>query len=410
MQYPNRVPRRQYQPMHSALAGLSCLLGPCLWLILPLFVEAASVTKIYGSAVTLPSSIEPLCAAPAACPDFWDLRPTEGSAVIYGDTAFTVRSTCLKSSDGARVFTACPTAYPVTTVTREMDIPADGSLLSLRLNESGFAGCRLDRSTDAGVSWTTITVIAGANLQCPAMDANFPGEKMRCNGSICLVYVRSTATGRLDIYRSIDNGISWALVSTGTAPVNCTIALDIYFDSTGLAAATCHRTITADIPSTRVSNDFGATWAGITPPAMIDYCGRMAVITGPGTSFNQVCYNQGTGGPGQSFRYMDQTAVGNTPTVQPNLVAIGISPFTAPNAIALNTTNVWIFNGYTSPICCAAGRLMKITNNGDVIFEIPESLDGSYAPPRLYQGRVYQGALMVTAPYFNFRFALLQGS
>lgn len=398
------------QPLYSTLAGCALILGPCLWLILPLLVEAASVTKIYGSAVTLPSSIEPLCAAPAACPDFWDLRPTEGSAVVYGDTAFTPRSTCLKSSDGARVFTACPTAYPVATVGREMDIPADGSLLSLRLAEAAFAGCRLDRSIDAGVSWTTITVVAGANLQCPAMDTSFPGEKMRCNGSICLVYVRSTATGRLDIYRSTDNGGAWALVSTGAVPSNCTLALDIFFDSSGLAVATCHRTITADTPSTRVSNDFGATWAGITPPALIDFCGRTAVINGPGTSFNQVCYNQGSGGAGQAFRYMDQTAVANTPTVQPDLVTIGISPFAAPNAIALNSTNIWIFNGYATPTCCAAGRLMKITATGDVIYEIPESLDRSYAPARLYQGRVYQGALMVTAPYFNFRFALLQGS
>ena len=410
MQSSYRTRRWNPEQMRRIFLRCSVILGPCLWLILPLFVEAASVTKIYGSAVTLPSSIEPLCAAPAACPDFWDLRPTEGSAVIYGDTAFTVRSTCLKSSDGARVFTACPTAYPVTTVTREMDIPADGSLLSLRLNESGFAGCRLDRSTDAGVSWTTVTIVAGANLQCPLIDSNFPGEKMRCLGAICLVYVRSTATGRLDIYRSTDNGSTWALVSTGAVPSNCTLALDIFFDASGLAVATCHRTITADTPSTRVSNDFGATWAGITPPALIDYCGRTAIIPGPGTSFNQVCYNQGSGGPGQSFRYMDQTAVANTPTIQPNLVTIGISPFTAPNAIALNATNIWIFNGYATPTCCAAGRLMKITSNGDVIYEIPESLDGSYAPARLYQGRVYQGALMVTAPYFNFRFALLQGS
>ena len=398
------------QPLYSTLAGCALILGPCLWLILPLLVEAASVTKIYGSAVTLPSSIEPLCQAPAVCPEFWDLRPTEGSAIVYGDMAFSVRSSCLKSTDGARTFTACPTNYPVTTVNREMDIPADGSLLSLRLDESGFAGCRLDRSTDAGVSWSTITIVAGANLQCPAMDGNFPGEKMRCLGAICLAYVRFTSTGRLDIYRSTDNGQTWALASTGAIPSNCTLALDIFFDSSGLAVATCQRTITADTPSTRVSNDFGATWSGITPPAQIDYCGRIAIIPGPGTSFNQVCYNSGSGGAGTVFRYMDQTAMANTPIIQPDLATIGISPFTAPNAIALNATNIWIFNGYATPTCCASGRLMKITSSGDVIYEIPESLDGSYAPARLYQGRVYQGALMVTAPYFNFRFALLQGS
>lgn len=410
MQHSNRAPRRQYQPLHSILAGFACLLGPCLWLILPLLADAGSVTRIYGAASTLPSSIEPLCAAPALCPEFWDLRPTEGSAVVYGDMAFSTRASCLKSTDGARTFTACPTNYPVTTVSREMDIPANGDLLSLRLTESGFAGCRLDLSTDAGVSWTTITVVAGANLECAGMSVQFPGEKMRCVGAICLVYVRSTSTARLDIYRSIDNGQTWALVSTGAAVSNCAAATNIILDSSGIAIAACQRTITAQTDSTRVSNDFGATWSYIIPPANIDYCGQASLLPGAGTGYGQVCYTTNPGAAGTQFRIMDSTAVAFTPTIPVNLDAIGFSPFAAPSAISLNTTNTWMFNGYTTPVCCAAGRVMKMTNNGDVFYEIPESLDRSYAPARLYQGRVYQGALMVTAPYFNFRFALLQGS
>lgn len=399
------------QPLSRAIAGCAAVLGACLWMTFPLLVEAGSVSRIYGSAVTLPSSIEPLCAAPALCPEFWDLRPTEGSTIVYGDMTYTTRSACLKSTDGARTFTDCPTNYPVTTAQRELDIPADGSLLSMRLTDGGFAGCRLDRSTDAGVSWTTITIVAGVSLQCAQPDVQFPGEKLRCVGVICLALIRSTADARNDIYRSTDNGATWALVSTGAAPSNCTSGYHIFFDTgSSLATVTCQRTVSAETDSTRVSNDFGATWSYIIPPANIDYCGRTAVIPGFGTSYSQVCYTSNPGAPGTAFRLMDSTAVTMTVTTPPNVDTIGISPFTFPTAIALNATNVWMFNGYATPVCCAAGRVMKITANGDAFVEIPDSLDRTYAPARLYQGRVYQGALMVTAPYNNFRFALLQGS
>lgn len=398
--------RRRTQPLYRTILRCAALLGACLWMILPLLAEAGSVSRIYGAASTLPSSIDPLCAAPAVCPEFWDLRPTEGSAIVYGDMAFSTRSACLKSSDGARTFTDCPTNYPVTTVFRELDIPSNGVILSVRLAEGGFAGCRLDKSTDAGVSWTTITIVAGANLQCPTMDTQFPGEKMRCLGVNCLVYIRSTATGRLDIYRSTDSGDTWALVSTGNAVSNCGLALNIFFDASGTAIATCHRTISADTATTRVSTDFGATWAYITPPANIDYCGQASVVSGAGTGYGQFCYNTAF----NQFRFMDSTAVAFTPTTQPAVGVLPPSPFSAPAVIQLNSNSIWVFSGFTVPVCCADGHMFLVTVNGDAIIETSDSASRFYAPARLYQGRNYQGALLVTAQYNNFRFALIQGN
>lgn len=234
---------------------------------------------------------------------------------------------------------------------------------------------------------------------------------MRCVGPNCLVYVRSTATGRLDIYRSTDNGGTWALVSTGNAVVNCGTSTNLFLDTaTGNALAGCQRTITGATESTRVSTDFGATWSYITPPANIDFCGQVGVIPGVGTGYGQVCYTTNPGSAGTAFRVMDSTAVAITATIPVNTDSIGFSPFVAPSIITLNSTNTWMFNGYTTPACCAAGRLMKMTANGQAFVEVSDSLSRIYAPARLYQGRNYQGALMVTAPYNNFRFALLQGS
>ncbi len=394
---------RRTQPLHRTFLRCAAFLGACLGLILPLLAEAGSVSQIYGGAVTLPSSIEPLCAAPAVCPDFWDLRPTEGSSVIYGSRGNVVfgDTSCYKSIDGGRTFTLCPTAYPVTTMPREIDIPSNGAILSMRFEAASDNRCLLDKSTDGGVSWTQITIVAGANLLCapPDTSGRYLGEKLRCVGTVCLALVRFNTTARTDIYRSTDNGDTWALVSTGVIPVACAFAQSLYFNgAVGISA--CETTTTGAVDSTRISTDSGATWTYIVPPINIALCGYGATLSGFDTGFAQACYNSTLTG----FRFMSSNAVGLTPTVQP---VYTYSSLSNAGMISLDTDDTWIF------ALADRGRVYKVNTSGDAIYEIPESVNNTFADGRLVQGRVYQGALMVTTVQQGTnqsRFSLLQGN
>lgn len=401
MQSVNHSRCRITQPLYSTLAGCALILGSCLWLILPLLVEAASVTKIYGSAVTLPSSIEPLCQAPAVCPDFWDFRPTEGAGIIYGNRALSADTSCRKSTDGGRTFTLCPGAYPVTSVGREIDIPGNGAILSLRFENTAQNHCVLDKSTDAGVSWSTITIVAGAGIQCAPASSQFKGEKLRCVGAICLAYVRP-ASGRSDIYRSIDNGDTWALVSAGAAPSNCSTAQGLFFDG-GVGVATCQRNLSLDATAARVSTDSGASWSYFIAPAgpTVDYCGVASNLAGFDTSYALACFSDGTL---TAIRFLSTNANVRTPGAQP---AFAFNAFSNPALFQLNVTNAWIFTLDST----AVGHVLFTSDSGQTINEISASVDGTFRPTRLNQGRVYQGALMVTVDIGGVpAFALLQGS
>lgn len=404
MQHPTRAHHRKYQPLYSTLAGCACLLGPCLWLILPFLADAASVTKIYGSAVTLPSSIEPLCQAPAICPDFWDFRPTEGQGVIYGNRALSADTSCRKSTDGGRTFTLCPGAYPVTNVGREIDIPANGAILSMRFEATSANQCVIDKSTDAGVSWTTITIVAGANIQCAPASTQFKGEKLRCVGAICLAYVRNAAL-RSDIYRSADNGDTWALVSAGAAPSNCATAQGIFFDG-GVGVATCHRNISLDATAARVSTDSGASWSYFTAPALpaVDHCGVASNLAGFDTSYALACFNDGS--TLTAIRFLSTNANVRIPSSQP-FYGVAYNPSSNPALFQLNSTNAWIFTLDST----VTGHVLFTSDSGQTLNEIPASVDGTFRPTGLNQGRIYQGALMVTVDIGGApAFALLQGS
>lgn len=364
-----------------------------------------AVTAIFGGSVNQPLDIIPLCSnGPQTCPDFWDLRPTEGSSVVYGSRALGASdNSCLKSTNGARTFSLCPTNYPVTGIARETDIPADGSILSLRF-EGNVGRCTLDRSTDGGVVWSPINIVVGANLQCPTPNVNFVGEVMRCSGSACIAYVQQTGTPRLDLYRSLDNGQTWALVSTGGAISNCAVAQGIFFDGT-IGIAGCHRNITGDATAARVSVDGGATWSYITPPANLDYCGTPSQISGFGTGFGFVCLNTTL----TSFRLMDSTGVALTPSSQS--VPVGtFSPFANPATVQLNSNNIFMFMATTAPVCCATIHSFKIYNGGQDIVETAASIAGEFPVGRFIQARNYQGSLLATFTSATPHFALLKGS
>lgn len=402
MQCAHYHSRRSTEPLYSVLAGFACLLGPCLWMILPLLADAGSVSRIYGAAVTRPSSIEPLCSAPQVCPDFWDLRPTEGQGIIYGNRAFNADTSCRKSSDGGRVFTLCAGAYPVTDVGREVDIPGNGNIFSMRFEATSANRCLLDKSTDGGVSWSQVTVVAGANIQCSPSNSQYRGEKLRCVGSICLAYVRNAAA-RSDIYRSTDNGDTWALVSAGAAPSNCTTAQGIFFDGT-TGIATCQRNVSSDAAAARVSTDSGATWAYFTAPAApaVDNCGVGSPLAGFDTSFALACFNDTL----TAIRFLSTNANVRTPTTQ-SVFASSYNFFSNPALAQLNATNAWVFTLDSSP----RGHVLFSSDSGQNLFEIAASVDGTFAPSRLNMWREYQGALMVTTESSaGTSFTLLQGS
>lgn len=385
----------------ACLSRASLAIG--IALVIPSSVSHAAVTAVLGSAVVQPADVLPLCAAPLICPDFWDLRPTEGNAVIYGSRAALTDNTCLKSVDGARTFSNCPSNYPVTGIPRETDIPADGSILSLRLGETGVGRCTLDRSTDGGAVWTPINVAVGANLQCPGYLGGVGpqrNEVLRCIDVVCLVYVRDQATARLDLYRSSDNGQTWGLVSTGNAAGGCTQAAGIFFDGS-TAVAGCWRNISGETSAARRSTDGGVNWTYINPPANLDYCGVPSQIQNFDTSYGFVCTNSAF----TSFRLMSSIGTALTPSFQ-SVPTGSFSPFTDPFTFQLDADNIFMFMGTTLPACCNSTHMFKIYNGGQDVVEIPLSVAVGYP----YQARAYQGSALVSFTSSIPHFALLKGN
>lgn len=252
-----------------------------LSIIVGLMLMAASasaipISKIVGAAVNGPQVLGPgtlgaLCTSPSVCPDMWDVMASEGEGVFYGDHAVgAALSTCLKSIDFGITFSNCPTNYPVTTVNRELDVTGNSSILSMRFEGVGFAGCRLDKSTDSGTSWTTINIVTGANLSCNPVGTGGGvngREQLRCVDNVCLAIINNAASGLDRIYRSNDNGDTWTLVFTSTAGSYA----GIYFDGTYGFASTFD-TIFGQAWST----DDGFSW---TEQASVSIVNR---ICGPG--------------------------------------------------------------------------------------------------------------------------------
>ena len=339
-----------------------------LVLILALAVTPASAVSVQnilgvagnGPVVLGPGTISTLCAVPGNCTDLWDVRTIEGEGIFYGDEAFggSSNAECRKTVDFGVTWNPCPTAYPMTTVPREMDIPSDGSLISLRFEGIAANICRLDKSTDGGNSWATITIATGgggANLQCNPTDGTgrFFAEQLRCIELVCVVLVQD-ATSQY-IYRSNNSGDTWSLVHT-QARVNGWSGL--FFDGTYAFASTYDLVF-----GQAFSIDGGQTWTPQTSASVVD---RNCGIAEVGTIFGFAepmffgCYNG-------AFAELRISNYPFSTTVAPIIPSASFSTFSAPRFVSRGSGRLYVF------ILTTTGKVWFSNNDATQFGDVTDS-------------------------------------
>lgn len=341
--------------------------------------------NVNGPQVRGPGIAEILCTAPAECPDYWDTRETEGQGIFYGSNAVaTTDTSCFKSTNFGQTWALCPGSYPVSGVGREVDINANGDILSMRFENAAFAGCRLDRSTDGGNSWTTINIVTGANLQCAVISTTFPGGRMYCSHetNICLARIRNFATGTLFIYRSGDGGLTWSNQDT-YVPVACQTALNVIVLNDDQSVATCHRYITGG-GGDRYSAD-SLSWVAIPPAANIDYCGQATENNATSPPFSMACGNSTI--TDLRIQFADGSAI--TPIQQNIGPTDTLNPFATPTLMQRSVGQLYLTYLDNVP----SAHILFSNNNGSQFVEMAQSVAGTFNPGRPWDFRAVDGDL-----------------
>lgn len=333
--------------------------------------QAASVTHIVGTHVAAPvlgvGSASIVCTPPAWCPTFFDNHQSIAGR-YYGD-AFSsgagLSNNCRISTDNGGTWTTlCAGAYPTANIPREMDVTHNNVLLSLRYESTALNLCQLDRSVDDGASWTTVTVAAGAGINCLGFNSGYLFERLRCSGGSCLAMVNN-ASASVDIYRSNDEGQTWFLAKTGVAFfMNAEL---FYRGSFGVFS------YVSGGDDTLTSTDGGFSWTIKS--------GNVAATTNCGGVTERLSVGLGSIGigclasPTTSFTILNGAAtLGFTPT-QPS----GYTYF-ADIGVALRSrqTGHLYFTGTTTTP--TRGRLFVSTNGGSVFTEMSASVSGAIDP------------------------------
>lgn len=335
---------------------------------LPSVSFAASVTQIVGANVGVPvigsGSASIVCTPPAWCPTFFDNDAFTGGK-FYGDAFHSsggLSNNCRVSTNGGATWTTlCAGAYPTADVPREMDVTSNNVLLSFRYESAALNLCRLDRSIDGGVSWSTVTVAAGAGFACLGHNAGYLNERLRCGGGICLAMVN--AAGFTNVYKSTNDGALWTLVHSD---LNAGIPVELWFNgSTGV--------FTNNLGGNDVYTTFdgGTTWATQTADvAGTTNCGGAAEnVVGPALGGIVIgCLTF----PSAGFKMINAAAaLGFTPS-QPS----GFTFFTTQDvAVRSRRSGHVYFNGATAGP--TQGRLFESINGGSTFTEMAASVSGA---------------------------------
>lgn len=307
--------------------------------------DAISVSKIVGTSVNGPILVGPgtlttICGpdngTTVLCPNFFQEDPTTPGR-FFGDSVSVAKTACLVSTNFGGTWSNCPTAYPVTTALREMAVTNLGTLLSLRWTSSAANTCQLDRSTDQGTSWTTITVATGASFTCPVSNSSgFQSPNIQCQGSICIVTVRESTVFAL--YKSVDDGLTW------TKKVGFSqfwVGGDLFFDGVNGAFS-----FVSGGDDFTTSVDGGETWivksgdvASTTGCGGISDVPTSAISTGIGVA----CYTTGLA----TFRFLNHTATVAFVPTQPSGFIYNAAG--APRIGRKSSGQVYVFIAATSP-------------------------------------------------------------
>lgn len=192
--------RRNPQQMRSIFLRCSAILGPCLWLILPLLAEAGSVSRVYGSAV----------GAVSGCfkPSFTNLGEstayqTAGYTILG---AFTLSSSAVGYSPQLRAGAPFMVSFNFSTLA---EISATDLSATIGAPYSNSSAATIDSSGD----FFHISSAGGANIQA-----------LKLTGST-LIYTMTTAGATLGAQPAAtidgENGNLYTLVQCSVGSANC---------------------------------------------------------------------------------------------------------------------------------------------------------------------------------------------
>ena len=149
---------------------------------------------------------------------------------------------------------------------RQMILTGDNVLL--------WPSCLTDQmymSPDQGASWSAVTV-PGASLFQPLCDAG--------NGTYLCGDVRTTSYTPISLYRSLDEGVSWAeVMSVNLQRPTLTYWRDVIKVETSLLASACCMEGTSNerFMQLFLSTDDGKTWQSLGNPYVGPYGGMQAI-------------------------------------------------------------------------------------------------------------------------------------
>jgi hypothetical protein len=184
-------------------------------------IAYSQTRTIVGSTVDGPNDSFPLSAtllcdgggAILDCPQFFspDWSDTTGLK-FYGLSNRTNPPRCVQSTDGGTVWGLCssnPFVAAVDDLGAHFSVASDGSLI-VAANQ-GANNCIIRRSTDHGVSWTTVYTDTTATVNCGLSYGGASPNNVRCasEDSYCVAFGHFTGSFDLVAYYSIDYGATW---------------------------------------------------------------------------------------------------------------------------------------------------------------------------------------------------------
>jgi len=353
----------------------------CVFLVMCVNLSAAQVRSVVGVNVSGPKPDYPLAssilcngsAGELDCPQYFspDWSDTSGER-FFGVTNITTPATFVQSLDGGTTWTPGPSnPFAATTVNgTAFALASDGSLIAAADVNGTTISCQIRRSTDQGVSWTTVHSFTNATGFCGAFGTTVMSSPARCalNSSKCII-MGWTGVNPVPIV-SQDNGVTWATGATLATIVGSPPFLGASLSDNGVLGISGHPGVqtTTQSPYTDggISWLSSGVWGGI--PGVSHRC------TGP------VQHNLGSGatlvcGPGSvsPTLYVFGEVTGSVPSVIRTFTLSDAPPSSgSPDANALQ----WDANTYyvTSRNAAATRTNIYITTDSFVSTHLIGSL------------------------------------
>lgn len=191
---------------------------------------SAQCDRTFPECSPIPSSLAILCNGGAGnlnCPQYFS--PDYGDPnglTMYGITNVVNPPRCIKSVDRGTTWSACtanPFAATYFASNAVFAMAADGSLLAAARVTAATETCVIRRSSDGGVTWTT--VLTSTTAICSGFSGDAYSSPMRCSPETqdCVLFGNDLTTVRMVVFHSEDYGQTWTedvsiAVSLSTPP------------------------------------------------------------------------------------------------------------------------------------------------------------------------------------------------